>query len=480
MEKGYLIIDIGTGNARVGLVSSEGAVICVRTKDTDFQRDLAYTDGLYFDPVSLLDDICSLICEIVRACPDNMRICAVSSTSARESIILLDRGMNAFYALPNVDNRGLEFQNEIGNNQEVYKKTGRWLSTIFPALKLYGLRKRREAIFNRIHKITSISDWIGYEFTGELAYEFSQACETQLMDIEKRSWSPWLCAQFNLSKDILPETVCSGTILGKISCSISDRTGLPADIPFIVGGADTQVAVIGCGAQRNALAIVSGTTSPTVRILDHFLYDAEQRCWMDCHVKEGEYLLESNAGVTGLNYQRFKAMFFSDVSYEELDLQMQAKTSQRVYASLGTLIFKENRSLRNGGFHLPSPLAPDIDRFDFALAIANDIAFSIASNYENQLSIYDQSFESLIGCGGGLQSRKICQTIADVTGKHLILPQGYTQASLIGCAKICSEAMGFEMFKQPIVAQFEPNQQQDGILEQYAEWDAHRQLLNPS
>ena len=36
------------------------------------------------------------------------------------------------------------------------------------------------------------------------------------------------------------------------------------------------------------------------------------------------------------------------------------------------------------------------------------------------------------------------------------------------------------MFKQPIVAQFEPNQQQDGILEQYAEWDAHRQLLNPS
>ncbi len=479
MTKAYLIMDIGTGNARVSLISTTGIVLQVKTKDTSFLRDPLYEDGWSFDPERLWMDICSLSQEVIASVPTPVEIAAVTSTSARETIILMDASGHAFLALPNVDNRGIPWQNQIQKKDWIYARTGRWVSPVFSALKLVGLRERRPGEYRKIAKITSISDWLGYKMTGVCVYEPAQACETQLMDIQKNAWSEDLCTAFGVDSSILPDLAASGTCLGQVRTDACQQLGLPAPVPYFVGGADTQVAARGAGAQTGDCAIVSGTTSPVVRILDHHFHDPAQRCWIDCYLEPGHYMLESNAGVTGLNYQRFKNMFFPDVPYEVLDAQMEQKQSFRCMASFGTLIFAENRSLYQGGFTTNAPIAPDLDRFDFALSIVQDIAFSIVSNYFNQNDILPLEIRQLIGCGGGLQSRVLCKTIANLAGKPLNLPTGFIQASLRGCADVCNQSLGEGGLTFEPAYVFEPDPDTQLLRQQYEKWMDYRNLLNP-
>lgn len=478
MKQAYLMVDIGTGNARVGIVSEKAEVLTVQTCNTVFRRDELYSDAWFFDPEQLWKDICRLVQQVLAALQEPVHLMAVTATSARESIILLDETMHAFAALPNIDNRGLDYLNQIQDGDMLYRKTGRWVSPVFSAMKLVGLREKRLDLYKRVYRITSISDWIGYQMTGVLRYEYSQACETQLLDIQTLNWSETLCEAFHLDKSMLPPLVEAGSCLGEVKKDLCQMLHLPEKLPYIVGAADTQVAALGVQAGARDLVLVSGTTSPVVRVMDTPLYDEKKRCWIDCHTKRGTYLLESNAGVSGLNYQRMKALFFANDSYEELDYEMKKRADDRVLASFGTLIFQENRSLYRGGFLMQAPLAADVDRFDFARAVALDIAFSIYCNIRNQFEIFDQKAPCFLGCGGGLQSKFIAQTISSLSDLPLLLPEHYSQASLLGCAFLCMQALEKERPQRKICKQFIPEGNRETLLERFENWKDYRICIN--
>ena len=48
--KHYLMVDLGTGNTRVALVSSCGSILGIRTYTNVYHRDSAYEDAQYFLP----------------------------------------------------------------------------------------------------------------------------------------------------------------------------------------------------------------------------------------------------------------------------------------------------------------------------------------------------------------------------------------------------------------------------------------------
>ena len=50
MENNYLILDMGTGNSRVGLVSSDGVVLGIRSYVNRYHTDPLYEDAQYFHP----------------------------------------------------------------------------------------------------------------------------------------------------------------------------------------------------------------------------------------------------------------------------------------------------------------------------------------------------------------------------------------------------------------------------------------------
>lgn len=479
MKKNYIVVDLGTGNSRIALVSSDGNIIDIRSFENIYHIDDLYEDAQYFLPEEWEKTILEKCKEIMQAHPD-VEVSAITSAGARESIVLIDKEGSAFLGLPNIDNRGRAWMDEIPHKEYIYEKTGRWVTEDFPAAKLYGYRKKYEKEYSNIAGITSLSEWIGWIFTGMLVIEPSQACETQLFDIEKLEWSEKICAYYGIDMSILPKVMVAGESIGPITKEISEKVLLSENTEFIIGGADTQVAVKGSGISVGDVGIVAGTTSPVVSIVDYKYYDKQERCWTDCNIGGKTYQVETNPGVTGLNYQRFKKAFFNDISYAELDRIMETKKEFLCTASYSSLDFARKKSLKKGGFVMNAPFSAEVDKTDFLWALVADMACAILVQYQSFCEMIPHKKNYILGCGGGFQSDVLCQMISTLTGKRLIIRKGYEQASVLGCVSICNDYYQIpNKHHEEVLKSFLP---EDSALvkEYFPVWRENRRMLNPN
>lgn len=437
------MVDLGTGNTRVALVSSDGEIIDIRTVSNRYYRDEAYSDAQYFLPEEWESEIMRCCDELHEANPD-IHVCALSSAGARQTIVLLDKEGKAFYALPNIDNRGRDYMDRVENAEEIYRLSGKWVTEDFCAAKIMGLKMLYPDMYERIGCILSLSEWIGQMFTGVSAMEPSQACETQLYDLEKRDWSDKLCEAYGLSPEILPKLMPAGAVIGAVKPELRAKYGMTEDAVFIMGGADTQIGVKQTGMKSGDIAVVSGTTSPVIVITDEKYYDREQRVWTDANLGGDTFAIEMNPGVTGLNYQRIKSDLCPDMSYEYLEEMYGKKTDFMCTASFSSLLFYEQRGLRRGGFFMRSPLQPGFDRVDMAWAVLGDIACATYEQLYRLRELTGNQSTQVLCCGGGFRSATLCQMLSDLSGLDIVLRPGFEQATVNGLVSICNESLNVD------------------------------------
>ncbi|MCR5576328.1 MAG: carbohydrate kinase [Oscillospiraceae bacterium] len=474
----YLLIDLGTGSTRAALVTDRGDMLAVRSFLNRYYRDDAYPDAQYFLPEEWETELLRCCRELHAEHPD-AHVRLVSAAGARQSIVLLDREGRVFYGLPNIDNRGREFMSGIKEPEKIYERSGKWVTEDFCAAKLLGLREKRAELYERIGAVLSLSGWVAWLFTGNCVFEPSQACETQLYDLEAKDWSDTLCAAYGVDRGILPPLATAGESAGAVKPELREALGMEADARFIVGGADTQAALVQTGLEPGDIAVVSGTTSPVAALVDAKLYDAPQRVWVDANLGAKGYLIEMNPGVTGLNYQRLKAALCPDIPYEELEKAYAAKTDFSCTASFSSLLFHERRSLRHGGFFFRSPLQEGSDLVDLMWAELADVACSIYEQLWRLRELSGHGRGYILGCGGGFRSDTLCQMLADLSGLELRLKPGFEQATVLGLAAVCNAALGFDTPDADGQARvFRPRG--DQLIHRYHPlWSANRLAANP-
>ncbi|MBA4140745.1 MAG: sugar kinase, partial [Segetibacter sp.] len=320
-QKGYMIVDIGTGNVRVALASVTGEVLSIERDNVQYIKDEKYPEAQYFDPNHLWSQIEVLTQKVLQNVP-GLEIKAITASSQREGIVMLDKNGEALIGLPNHDHRGRQWESIIDDKSRVYELTGRYPSSLFSAMKLVGVRERHPELWEQLSTFTSISDWAQYKLCGVMGYEHSQASETLLYDIEQKSWSGELSSIFDIDKNILPALHSSGTILGPILNEYAAKFNIAADTVVIVGGADTQLAIKSTQPSLEDVVIVSGTTTPITKVIDEYTTDKKERTWTNRHTENDKYILEANAGVTGLNYQRLKEIFYPNESYDVIESEI--------------------------------------------------------------------------------------------------------------------------------------------------------------
>jgi autoinducer 2 (AI-2) kinase len=155
-------------------------------------------------------------------------------------------------------------------------------------------------------------------------------------------------------------------------------------------------------------------------------------------------MLEANAGVTGLNYQRLKEVFYPNEGYEVIEKELAENRQGNCLASLGSLIATERTALTRGGFIFPAPVSHELTRSNFVWATLLDIAFSIAENYSVLYEVAGHRPDYVWACGGGLQSKTLRQLIAGIIQKKVQVRYGFQQSSAVGGALICNEALQVE------------------------------------
>lgn len=474
----YLIIDIGTGNARAAVVSPQGEVLGIDRENVLYHKDPHYPEALYFDPAHLWQQVCNIAAKAISLAGDPP-ILAVTSTSQREGIVLLDANGNALIGLPNIDHRGREWEDIVGDTSRVYQLTGRYPSSLFSVMKLHGIRKRRDDIWRQLHQFTSISDWIGFQLSGVPGYEHSQASETLLYNVAGKCWSDELCGLYKIDKALLPRLVDSGTLLGTIRPDAAQLLGISPDaanISVVVGGGDTQLAILGTCPDIDDVVIVSGTTTPVIKLTDHYITDPHERTWTGRHIDDNSFMFEANAGVTGLNYQRLKEIFYPNEDYATIEKELGELQYFQCIASLGSLLADERSPLTKGGFIFDAPVSHQLTRAGFVWATLWDIACSIHENYKTLDHVSSHDKDYVWACGGGMESHTLRLFIAELTGKRVLMRPNYRQSSAVGGAILCNKALNLPTAKPASPSVVTPGSDKN-FHGWYSEWKKTRSSL---
>ena len=471
-QSAYIVIDVGTGNVRVAVVHPDGSVLSVAREDIQYSNDKAYPNALYFRPDVLWKQIVSLAKQALLEA-QHVEIKALTATSQREGIVVLDAKGQSLIGMPNIDHRGREWEDNIGDKSHVYALTGRYPTSLFSALKLVGLRERRADIWKEYNSFLSISDWVEYKLSGVRKYEHSQASETLLYDVEKASWSETLCQYFDLDSSLLPPLVSSGTAIGGVLHHVARELLISTEAVVVAGGGDTQLAIKSTMPSVEDVVIVSGTTTPIVKLVDEYVLDEKERTWTSRDIEEGRFVFEANAGVTGLNYQRLKEIFYPNEGYDVIEKELAQNKNSFCLASLGSLVADEERPLVKGGFIFPAPVTHELSRSCFVWATMLDIACSVAENYKILCSISPHQPDYIWACGGGLQSLQLRQLIANLTGKKIMVREGFQQSSAVGGALLCNEALGLAVTVHHKTEQVYP-EEQERFMGLYREWKKAR------
>ena len=245
-----LAIDLGTGSCRAVLFDEAGAQLAIG------QREWSHP-GLPDAPGSQVFDTArnwTLIGECIREALTRAGIpasdvSAVSCTSMREGMVLYDADGTEIWACPNVDSRASVEATELvtsGEARRIFEQGGDWVAITSPA-RFRWIARHEPDTFRRIAHIGMLSDWVIYRLTGRFVTDPSSGSSSNLFDLRTRTWSPASLEVVGLSPDVAPEVLEPGTLVGEVTARAADETGLAAGTPVVIGGADTQLGLVGTG-----------------------------------------------------------------------------------------------------------------------------------------------------------------------------------------------------------------------------------------
>ena len=122
------------------------------------------------------------------------------------------------------------------------------------------------------------------------------------------------------------------------------------------------------------------------------------------------------------------------------------------------------------------PFNQELEKIDLLHAVVADIAFSIVFKIRQNEVLSQTTSPYIVGAGGGLRMESLCQMIADLTGKKLVLKENFDEASLIGAARICF-SKEIQLSDIPIVMEFEPKESKY-LREKLENWLLYREKIN--
>ncbi|WP_421199886.1 L-fuculokinase [Aeromonas enteropelogenes] len=125
--------------------------------------------------------------------------------------------------------------------------------------KLIWLREQHPELVERAHAWLFISSLINHRLTGKMTTDRTMAGTSQLLSLQQECFSRTILDAVGLSEHLFPPMVAAGEVIGSLLPDFAEQLGLPAGIPVVSAGHDTQFALAGSGAGPDQPVLSSGT-----------------------------------------------------------------------------------------------------------------------------------------------------------------------------------------------------------------------------
>jgi autoinducer-2 kinase len=445
-----LALDAGTGSCRAVVFETSGRQVAMAQREWTHGAQEGVPGSQVFDTETNWGLISECVRAVVRSPGvDPSAIRGVSTTSMREGMVLYDRSGREIWACPNVDSRSGDEAAELvqrGLAERIYRRGGDWVAITAPA-RLRWIERHEPAIFEQTAHLNMLADWIAYRLSGEYFTDPSIGSSSGMFDLATRTWSPEIIEICEMKSEVFPPVLEPGTVAGKVTARAAADTGLRAGTPVVVGGADTQLGLVGIGVvDTGNFTVIGGTFWQQTIGLGSAMIDPEARLRTLCHALPGQWMMEGIGFYCGLSMRWFRDAFCELEKLEaartgaDAYVLMERAASEVPPGSNGVIAILSNLMAASRWIHA-SPAFVQFDVGDPARSGRRECIRAIeeAAAYVSygHLKVIEQvtgsSCPELVFTGGASKGKLWPRVMADVLGLSVKVPK-VQESTALGAA----------------------------------------------
>ncbi len=262
-EEFVLVLDCGSTNLRAVAINSVGRSVAHANRSN---QPYPQADGkpgwLIWDLDLIWHKLSEVAQEVSRMVgPQNIKAVIVTTWGADGAPVKRDGTLTyppISWQCPRTYDIAKDFTNYL-SAWEIFRITGYQIISFNTLLKMVWLRKNAPKSLEDAYTWLMMPGLIVYRLTGKFHIDPTSGSTMMAMDLKRRDWSEQMLEMAGLDPTFFPKLREPGEIVGYVTEDAARKCGLPRDVPVVVGGHDTQFAIIGSEAKNHEAILSSGT-----------------------------------------------------------------------------------------------------------------------------------------------------------------------------------------------------------------------------
>jgi xylulokinase len=449
-----LAIDVGTGSARVALLSDSGKILAFAAREYSQiiphygwsqQRPQLWWEGVVFGIRQVIDQVDDAV----------DRIAGIAACGQMHATVLIDpAGELALEEVPLWnDKRTRELVRQFLQEHDSdtwFPTTANPPTVAWPAFKLAWIKQNQPKAYHAAQTFLTPKDYINFKLTGESRIDFCEASCSYMYDVRDRAWSKKLLRLLDLDADKLPPLGAPPDLLGSVTKEAADLTGLRSGTPVAVGAGDFPAALLGAGVTKSGDGCEITGTSTLLALLS-------ERPACDPIISNLLCVVGGWAAFTIVDAAgdaiRWARMLLHDAGRGYDDINSLAETAPPGSEQLFFLPYlNAERSARSANsraqfFGLTSGhTAAHLHR-----AVMEGVGFASNRNF-NLMKSQGHRFDQIVAAGGGAKSRLWLEIKASIYNRPILIPSE-PECGVVGCGMLAGCASGLFPDLQTVIAE---------------------------
>lgn len=424
MERTVLGIDIGTTSVKAVLVSSNGKILDeVSAPHNLISEKSGWAEENAND---WWNNTKKVICELKSRNGELFdAVECIGVTGMVPAIVMLDKnGEPIRNTIQQNDARCVKQIQEISekiDQNELFNLTGGYTNQQHVLPRMLWVRENEPQIFAKMRYVLGSYDYIVYKLTGKMSVEMNWAVESGLFDIRNQKWLKWQMEMFDFNPEWFPKANPSGSIVGNVTASAANITGLKEGIPVIAGSADHVASTLSAGITKEGdLLIKFGGAGDILYCTEDIR--TSPKLFFDYHIVPDKYLINGCMAASGSLVKWYLGDILDNYGGDALK-ELDEEASKLPPASDGLIILPYFLGEKTPIFD------PNARGIMFGLTLSHTKAHIFRACLEAVIYGFKHHIDTIkemgynpkhiIATNGGSRSKFWCQIAADVLNKEV-------------------------------------------------------------
>ncbi len=260
-QKIIIVLDCGATNVRSVAINEKGNILAQKSFPNNTQADPNYKSGIIWDADEIWVKLVKATKEVISKIDKTEIIGITVTTFGVDGAPMKKSGELLYPVISWACQRTAPIMNNIDkyiSTEKLYLINGINKFSFNTINKFIWFKENKPEILDQMDYFVFMPSILIHKLTGIFVTDTTMAGTSMMTDIKTRDFSEEILAAIGVENKF-PPLIESGEIIGKINHNVSEETLVPAGVPVIATGHDTQFAIFGSGAKENEAVLSSGT-----------------------------------------------------------------------------------------------------------------------------------------------------------------------------------------------------------------------------